>query len=478
MLVKRTAWEGLPANYRPQEFHGHSRLRADVLLKEYNGLEGCYDPSNSLTILAAHVGRRGRQGLAGRRISFVSLSAGWGVSGATPCAGGSDHMDTFTSNDLRMLAEAQGEHCVSIFMPTHRGGQESQQDRIRLKNLLKDAEERLLARGMRRTEAEAMLEPAERLLPEGLFWTYKSDGLALFFSPAFFRYYRLPTSFEEALILNNRFHIKPLLPQLSGDGRFYLLAFGQRQVRFFEGSRHQITELDVKTMPRSLADALKYTDSEKQLQFHTGTAQTMGGGKRSAMYHGHGVGGEVEKDHLRDYFEQIDAGLHEVLRDKRDPLVLAGVEYLLPIYKEANTYQNVMEAGVLGNPEEQNPQDLHKQAWPIAERYFLKEQEERLAQYEELVGAGKTSNDLKEILPASYAGRVDCLFVAVNGNVCGTFDPANGQVNMQLTSEPGPCDEDLVDLAAVQTIMHAGTVYPIDPARIPGGAPAAATFRY
>lgn len=385
-------------------------------------------------------------------------------------------MDAFTGNDLRALAERQEEHSVSIFMPTHRG-QETQQDRIRLKNLLKNTEEHLLARGVRRTDVEAMLERAERLLPEGLFWTYKSDGLALFISPTFFRCYRLPLSFDESVTINNRFHIKPLLPVLSGEGHFYLLALGQNQVRFFEGTHHTITELDVKNVPKSRADALKYDDIEKQLQYHTGTGATRGG-KRAPMFHGQGVGAEIQKDYLRDFFELINSGLHEVLRDKRDPLILAGVEFLLPIYKEANTYQFLLDEAVLGNLEEQNLQELHRQAWPIAERYFLRDREDRLARYEELVGAGRTSNDLREIIPAAHAGRVDCLFVTVNGKVCGSFDPVNGQVDLQSESGPGTCDEDLIDLAAVQTLLHGGTVYPLESEKIHGGSPAAATFRY
>ncbi len=386
-------------------------------------------------------------------------------------------MDVFTENDLRTLAEKHGDLCISIFMPTHRGGLETEQDRSRLKSLLKKAEEGLVAKGIRTTQAEKLLDPAYQLLPDGPFWASKSEGLALFLSPALFRYYRLPLSFEESMLITTRFRIKPLLPLFSGEGHFYLLALGQNHVRFFEGTHYTITELDVKAIPKSRADAMRYDDIEKQLQYHTGTSATRAG-KRSPMFHGQGVGAEIEKEYLREYFDQLDSGLQEVLRDKRDPLVLAGVEYLFPIYREANSYRYLLDEGVQGNPEEQTAQELHRHAWPIAERYFLREREDRLEQYEELVGAARTSNDLREIIPAAYAGRVECLFVAVNVNICGSFDPVSGQVDLEPASETGPFNEDLVDFAAVQTMMHGGTVYPLEPMRIPGGAPAAATFRY
>lgn len=385
-------------------------------------------------------------------------------------------MDAFTVTDLRSLAERHGDMCVSIFMPTHRGGQETQEDRIRLKNLLKEALDGLVARGVRLSEAQKLFEPAERLVPDGLFWTHKSDGLALFISSESFRYYRLPLSFDQSVMITDRFHVKPLLPVLAGDGHFYLLALGRNKVRFFEGARYSITELDVKAMPKSLADFLKYYNIEKQLQFHTGTSQASGAGQRAATFFGTGAGAEVEKDYLRQYFDQINAGLHEVLRDKRDPLLLAGVEYLLPIYRGTNSYQYLLDEAVLGNCEESGLQELHRQAWPIAQRHFMLAQEGRLAQYEELVGAGRTSNDLREIVPEAYASRIDCLFVSMNGSVCGAFDPATGKVDFGSESEP--CDDDLLNLAAVQTILHGGTVYPMGPGRVPGGGPAAAILRY
>jgi len=44
---------------------------------------------------------------------------------------------------------------------------------------------------------------------------------------------------------------------------------------------------------------------------------------------------------------------------KKAPLVLAGVEYLFPIYQEANTYPDLVEEGITGNPENLKPEELH-----------------------------------------------------------------------------------------------------------------------
>jgi hypothetical protein len=52
--------------------------------------------------------------------------------------------------------------CVSIYMPTHRTGAETQQDPIRLKNLLREAEKHLFAKGVSTRDVQEMLEPASK----------------------------------------------------------------------------------------------------------------------------------------------------------------------------------------------------------------------------------------------------------------------------------------------------------------------------
>jgi hypothetical protein len=47
-------------------------------------------------------------------------------------------------------------------------------------------------------------------------------------------------------------------------------------------------------VPTSIAEALKYDDPEKNLQFHTGTTGG-GGGERSAMFHGQGAGNDEQE---------------------------------------------------------------------------------------------------------------------------------------------------------------------------------------
>lgn len=388
-------------------------------------------------------------------------------------------MDILTTDELRALTKKPEGWCVSIYMPTHRVGAEIQQDPIRLKNLLAEAEERLLLKGLRTPEAKELLEPAEKLLHGGLFWQHQSDGLAIFLSPGQFRYYRLPFDFDELVVVADRFHIKPLLPLLSGDGRFYVLALSQNEVRLLQGTRYSVSEVDGDGAPKSLAEALRYNDPEKRFQFHTSTITPGGKGQRPAIFHGHGVASADDpKDYILRYFHRVDEGLRDLLRDVKAPLVLAGVDYLLPIYKETNSYPYLVDKGVEGNPEELRAEELHERAWAIVQPLFLAAQKEAATQYKRLAGAGskQASNDLKKIVPATYQGRVETLFVAVGLQQWGTFDPATNAVQLHREVKPG--DEDLLDFAAVHTLLNGGTAYAVELEKVPDEAPLAAVLRY
>lgn len=382
-------------------------------------------------------------------------------------------MDLLTRDNLGELIEIRGRWCVSIYGPTHRAGMEVQQDSIRFGNLLSEAEQRLAEGGYRHPDIKKVLEPAGKLIKDSMFWKYQGEGLAFFLSESFFRVYRLPVDFEELVIVTDRFHVKPLLPLMSGDGRFFILALSQNEVRLLQGSRNSVSGITLENVPSGIADALKYDDPEKQLQYHTGTG---GSGRRPAIFHGHGVGKDDTKVNILRYFRRIDEGLREQLRHENAPMVLAGVEYLLPIYREASSYRNIMDQGITGSPEEMSPEDLRERAWTLVRPRFQKEQEEAVARYRNQINTEKVSHDITKIVPAAYYGKIEILFTAAGIQQWGAFDPKRNVVYLHAEAEAH--DEDLLDLAAVHTLVNGGTTYTMKLQNMPDKTPLAAIYRY
>jgi hypothetical protein len=382
-------------------------------------------------------------------------------------------MDMITLTELKTLSGRQPDWCVSLYMPTHRHGRDTEQDPIRLKNLLRETEERLESKGLRSPDVRQMLEPAQRLLHDSGFWRRQSDGLALFITPEANYTYRLPLPFTELVVISDRFHLKPLLPFFATDGHFYILALSQNEVRLLEGTRHTVDEIEMENLPTSIADALQYERFEQELQFHSSSASS--GGKRPAMFHGHDVSDE-DKGRILRWFHKLDDELSTLLAEKQSPLVLAGVDYLLPLYQEANAYPHLLEKGIEGNPEKLKPEELHERAWLLVEPVFDQAREEAAARYGQLASGGQATTDIQEAVLAAHHGRVDALFVAVDIEVWGVFDAAANRVSVHKEAEPG--DEDLLDLAAIQTMTNSGAVYAVPREHVPEQAPLAALFRY
>src|SRR5215207_768390 len=105
-------------------------------------------------------------------------------------------MQNLTLDKWTRLAKIEGTPAISILMPTHRASQEIQQDPIRFKNLLRQAEQQLLETGRTPQDADAFLQPAQELLDDNDFWQHQEEGLAVFVSSGDFHMVRLPYMVE------------------------------------------------------------------------------------------------------------------------------------------------------------------------------------------------------------------------------------------------------------------------------------------
>ncbi|MBN1545760.1 MAG: hypothetical protein JW902_03780 [Syntrophaceae bacterium] len=381
-------------------------------------------------------------------------------------------METLSKDDLSALVKKRKDLCISIYMPTHRSGVETQQNHIRFKNLLREAEERLVASGMRVQDTRSFLEPALSLVNNVLFWRQQQDCLAIFLSSDLFLHYNLPVSVGDVVVVTDRFHIKPLLTVLSRDERFYLLTLSQNDVKLYEGTRLSIREVPVKGLPRGITEALQTDEPEKQVRFRSGGM----GGERGSMMSGHGADVEDTKDNLLRYFRQVDRALEDVLQEEKVPLILMGVEYHFPIYREVNTYSELFEEAVTGNPKGMTMDQLHKEAWALVSARYDQTIAAAVDLYQQSQGTGLTSSDIKDILTAAHHGRIGVIFVPLGKQLWGSFKSDSGRV--KLYDEPVTGSEDLFDLAAIQTYINGGSVFAIPPEEIPDGRAVAALYRY
>ena len=280
--------------------------------------------------------------------------------------------------------------------------------------------------------------------------------------------------------MSNHFYIKPLIPALSEDDRFFLLALDLNGIKLYRGSTFTLDEIDLPDgTPLTLKQAMRWDDPERSVQFHTGTQTQAAGQNRSAIFHGHGSGGmdeAVYKEKILEFFRRADKGIYSVIGNENIPLMLAGVEFLIPIFRKAASYPNIIEKGLDIDPETLDKTELHKKAWNLIEPHFRKNQEKAFSKYENLVSNHKASDDLKEIVKAAHAKRIESLFINLDENKWGEFNPEKNEVILSNNGNKG--SRELLDLAAAYTLLNSGKIYALHTEQMPAENPAAAVFRY
>jgi len=381
-------------------------------------------------------------------------------------------------NTLQELIETEGDHHVSLYMPTHPFGREQQQDPIRFGNLYSKMVEQLDQRGMRKPERDDFLEELNTMTSSNEFWQNNSDGLAIFVAGDGMRVFRVPISFESQVFVGDHFMIDALLPAMSKGQKFFILALSQADIRLFQGNRYGIGKIDLGDTPTSIEEAIWADERERQLQFHSETHSPGGESASASGFHGHAVLDESQKTDIRRFFQEVDAGLMDILAEENAPLVIAGVEYLMPIFREVSEYPNITEEAIAGNPDDTQENTLHAAAWKIAAPQFEKLSREAIARSEMLLGSDSAlvSTDFETIIPAAYYGRIDTLMIPEKSQVWGLLNPEDHSFSRHETFLIG--DVNLVNTAAMQALINSGDVFMLEKNEMPKDAEICAIFRY
>lgn len=369
--------------------------------------------------------------------------------------------------DVLRLSQYHHTSCVTIYIPTHRSGVSTLkgEDSLTLKNQLKEIRNKLSEQGMNARQIEKLVNPVLALIDDADFWRHQAEGLAVFVSDEIFEKYTVPIRFEPFNYLSSEFYILPLLPLFNETGLFYLLTLRKDEVKFYEGNKYGLTEIDMTdAIPSRLEDVVGYDHEQKQQQ-----NRTQWGNNRPGSFHGHGESEARDKNELLLFFREIDRGIMSVLHDFQEPpLLLCCLDYYYPVYREANTHKNLYHEYISINPVGLDLRQLHGKAWEIMGPHFAQELNERKEKYLIAIERGKSSSNIREIVPAAVEGKIGTLFIEKNTDVFGVYDPANGGVI--INEEHNTSNVSLLNLAAKKVFIQGGKVYILQKHEMPDGS--------
>ncbi len=371
--------------------------------------------------------------------------------------------------DLRSLALSQGP-CITIALAVPNPAQIHPQ----INNAVHEVERRLSGTDIDADTARMLAEPIHELAA-----TIETEGdwglaMLIFRSPEVFRYVRLRELAKEFVTVGNRFQIRPLLGLLSREQRFHLLALSQKHVRLFDCTQNNAEEMQLPVkMPRSLELWLN-----NRIPDHVLDNRSSGGpaeGSMKGVLFGTNTDREKHGEYLAHFFKEVDKGVHTVLLNTTVPLVLAADEPEIAIYRRVNTYPRLTEQAVHGSPDGLTVRELHRRALEVVRQTFSAPLIKARTELENYRGTHLVSFNLAQILRRAHEGRVSYLLLRQDAEQWGAWDEETQQLQMGGDRSR---EEDLLNLAAIATLLHHGQVFGLEASEMPNGVDAAAVLRF
>ncbi len=373
-----------------------------------------------------------------------------------------------TEKMIKKLIQKNGQRKVTITLPTEKIGNERQQNPIRFKNLLSRATEQLVQKGMKEDEADLYLKPAKELLGQPLFWSKMEHGMVVYLASDYFEVFKIPYDIREMVYVNRDFRITPILPMISTNGSFCVLAISQIKVRLLRCTRISSADITPDDIPVTISGWLDETP-QPHIQFHTGSE---GDG---AVFFGHGASEEDRKEIVEQYFRVVEKGINRTMNQINDPLLLSGLKTNIALYKKINNYSRVLDNAIERNPDDLSDAQLQDFGWDVIRDYFLSDLYDSMEIYRESP-TGRISSDPAEIIISTIMGKSAAIFITKDLVRWGRYDDENHKVLYR--NEPRDGDVDLINFLSIKGLETGSNVYILPQEEMPDHSEVAALFRF
>ncbi|MGC3943698.1 MAG: hypothetical protein QM762_04020 [Chryseolinea sp.] len=450
----------------------HNNLEKQIEIEDRYGIDP--DTNNIMSAQVRHPNRNPEKRNVKRKSAVKSTT----IRNLQQSSGSSDSVPQSVaeiSRDFIMeLFEHQSVPCISIYISTEQMSVDmnEQSNAIAFKAALQQADKANEQHD--KALLQRVLAPGYELLRNGDFWrSHTAKGLAFFLADGYFKHVALPSAPQTQTIVNSSFVISPLLPFIFDDEHYYLLVMSKKQSKLFRGNRFGLTFIPLEEMPLGIEDVVHLEEKDDENLFRTGSS----GGGGGAVYHGTGSSRPDDKENIAMYLAEVDSTIRkEVLHDSTAPLLLAGVGYLIPIYKKVTKYTHVWDKSITGNHEYENEAKLFTAASEMMQGFFEEARKKALADYGNKSATGLTAHIIDDIVRAAYYRRIDTLFVSRNARLWGSFDDINDTLIVHASE--GPNDHDLIDRTILKTVLSGGKVFMLDENEMPMRRMMLATMRY
>jgi hypothetical protein len=351
---------------------------------------------------------------------------------------------------LRQLRQAASDPSISILLNTHRTFPDNKQDEIVLKNLVQEAENRLLAS----YEKRDILPVIEKMkqLAASVDHRYNLDSLGLFISRDIAEAVKMPVSVTDRVNIGLNFAVREIVRAINQTERYYILSVSQQKARLLEAKNDQLV--------REITDDNFPMPNDTLYSTHAFDRSLAG----------------VEENYLREFFNRVDKAFVEVYKSNPLPTLLAADEQNHSHYNLIADIPDAIVAYLSGNRDNDKPHELIADAWPVMRAYNARQQDEALQQLDHAQSHQKFFSDIQDIYLAARDGRAELLLVEK-----GFLQPAvvsGDSVTIVAHANTDGALEDIVDDIIEMVMDNGGKVVYLEPGKLADYQKLALVTRY
>lgn len=360
--------------------------------------------------------------------------------------------------EIERLQQIQGFPALTITLPTYRTAPEVQQNSIRLKNLITQAET-LLDEQNSNGEGHALITRLTEVV-DGLETSDFQEGLAIFVHEDFAGAFPVSLPLPERVVVDDTFVTRDLVRARLHGVRYWVVALSEH-TRLFEGSNDRLKERTEGGFP------VMYEDRSEDPSIP------------GALEPGHE--NLVDEEH-RHFYRRVDDVLTQVLQEEELPVVLLGVTRNLAFFKEVTANGKWIAGTAEGNYDHASWDAIASVAWQALQPYLVHQQELILQQWDDAVSAKLFVTGLEQVWEAAFDGRGNLLLVEEGYQAAGQVDDSGRTLTLREGASPNGNGNgtryDVVDDLIELVWARAGRVRFVPPETLPNDAHVGLTLRY
>lgn len=292
---------------------------------------------------------------------------------------------------LRRLKNIISENAITIILNTHRTLPDNQKDPLLLKNMIKEAESRLMAE-TNKQNAQVLIQRL-RDLEETIDHRQNLESLILFVNEDTAEYVRLPIAVEDRVIIDKTFATRDLIRAMHMEASYLVLVLSQQKARLIKASNDKVIQEFGDPFP------IENTQMVNRAELSNASRLT---------------------NLISEFYNQVDKEVNHLRKENKLPVLICSEtsqyhEYL----KVADEKISIYDQCLSGNHENAKAHHIVTDAWEIVKKYVIERNNARKAELQKAISSGKFLSDTNEIWQGIQQGSVQTIFIEE-----GNFQPA------------------------------------------------------